>query len=181
MHPNVIVKRSKRRTVSLSVTKELEILVKAPMKMTDTEIGRFVEKYDKWIEKHLLMQNEKNEKAKSLIFSDEEVRMLKERARNTVMERVRHFGGLMRVEPTSVKITSAVTRWGSCSGKNSLCFSYRIILLPPELIDYIVVHELSHIRVKNHSRGFYLEVGKYLPDYKNRINGLKAAQKELGI
>ncbi|MEG1869673.1 MAG: M48 family metallopeptidase, partial [Oscillospiraceae bacterium] len=78
-----------------------------------------------------------------------------------------------------IKITSANGRWGSCSWKNSLCFPYKIMLLPEELIDYIVVHELAHIREKNHSKNFYAEVEKYMPNYKQCIKQLKLIQKSL--
>ena len=94
---------------------------------------------------------------------------------------MQHYSKIIGVTPIDIKITSATTRWGSCSGKNSLCFPFRISLLPTELIDYIVVHELIHIRVKNHSKRFYREVEKYMPDYKDRISGIKTEQKKLGI
>ena len=74
----------------------------------------------------------------------------------------------MGVQPTGVKITAARTRFGSCSTKNSLCFSLRLMRYPDECVDYVVVHELAHIRHKNHSRAFYQEVARYLPDYAAR-------------
>ena len=77
-----------------------------------------------------------------------------------------------------MKITSAARRWGSCSAKNSICYSFRVMRLPPALREYIVVHELAHIRVKNHSAAFYAEVGRYLPDYKQRIAALRAFERQ---
>ena len=79
----------------------------------------------------------------------------------------------MGVNPTSVKITSAQTRYGSCSAKNGICYSWRVMLLPEDLIDYIVVHELAHIREHNHSPAFYRVIERELPDYKKRVAKLK--------
>ena len=73
----------------------------------------------------------------------------------------------MNIKPTGVKITSAQKRFGSCNGKNSLCFSYILMLYPDEAVDYVVVHELSHIRHHNHSKDFYKLISSVLPDYKD--------------
>ena len=79
----------------------------------------------------------------------------------------------MGLVPSGVKITSARTRFGSCSGKNGLCFSWRLMQYPPEAIDYVVVHELAHIRHHDHSPAFYALVGQYLPDWEARVKLLK--------
>lgn len=79
----------------------------------------------------------------------------------------------MNLYPTALKITSAKTRFGSCSGKDSICFSYLLMRYPDEAIDYVVVHELAHIKHKNHSKAFYTLIEKYLPDYKEREKLLK--------
>lgn len=181
MNPTYHVKKSKRKTVSLSVTRELEVLIRAPLKMTDTEIEKLIVKHKTWIEKHLLKQKELNENTIFLTVSDVAIKELKEKAKEIITNRVQYYSKVIGVTPTGIKITSATTRWGSCSGKNSLCFPYRIALLPMELIDYIVVHELVHIRVKNHSKKFYREVEKYMPDYKARITGIKSTQTKLRI
>ena len=75
--------------------------------------------------------------------------------------------------PTGIKITAAKKRYGSCSGKNSLCFSWRLMLYPPEAIDYVVVHELAHIRHHNHSPAFWAFVEQTLPDYRQRQSLLR--------
>ena len=75
---------------------------------------------------------------------------------------------MMGVTPAGVKITSARTRFGSCSGKNSLCFSWRLMLYPPQAIDYVVVHEMAHIRHHNHSKDFWAFVASVMPDYRER-------------
>lgn len=179
MEYQVEVHRSDRRTISLSIEKDFHVLVKAPLRMSKDEVGAFVEKHRRWIEKHIQLQREYQEKA--LKFTSAEVDTYKHQALAVVEDAIRIYAPTMGVAPTGVKITSAVTRWGSCSGRNSICFSYRIALLPHEAVDYIVVHELAHIRQKNHGPKFYAEVAKVLPDYRRRIELLKQAQLELGL
>ena len=104
--------------------------------------------------------------------AEEEAR-LRTLAREALPRREAHFAALMGVEPAGVRITSARTRFGSCSGRNSLCFSWRLMAYPPEAVDYVVVHELAHITVKNHSPAFYRVVERYLPDWRQRRELLK--------
>ena len=143
----VEVQRSKRRTISLSVVDDLHILVKAPLRMANSEVETFVAKHRAWIEKHILLQRERREKAH--VFTPAEIAELKRQAAAVAGDGIMKYAPRMGVAPAGVKITSAVTRWGSCSWKDSICFSYRIALLPQEASDYIVVHELAHIRQKN--------------------------------
>ena len=87
-------------------------------------------------------------------------------------ELVQKYADIMGVEAKGVKITSAEKRWGSCSSKNTICFSYRCAFLSQKCKEYIVIHELSHISEFNHSKKFYDVVERYMPDYKS-------AEKEL--
>lgn len=178
---DVKILKSRRRTLSLSVTEEMEVVVKAPLSMPQKEIEEFVQKHSGWIEKQLSFRREQREKAKSLMLTPERVAGLKRQAAELLPQRVAHYADIMGVRPSGVKITSARTRWGSCSGKNSLNFSFLLMLVPQPALDYVVVHELAHIRVKNHGAGFYREVGRYLPDYKQRVALLKQAQRDLGL
>jgi predicted metal-dependent hydrolase len=74
---------------------------------------------------------------------------------------------------THIQVSSARTRWGSCSSKGGLSFTWRLVMAPPAIIDYVIVHELAHLRVKNHSREFWKEVESLLPGYKERRKWLK--------
>lgn len=176
-----VFKSSRRKTLSLSVTGELTVIVNAPDFLPDSVIWEFIRKHRSWIERQLAFQRERNAKVEKLALTEDKIQKLKEKARVILASRVGYYSKIMNVKPTAVKITSAKTRWGSCSGKNSLNFSYRLILLPPEAVDAVVVHELAHIRVKNHSSDFYDEVEKYMPDYKSRMETLRSAQRELGL
>lgn len=175
------IERSKRRTLSLSITKDGDVLVRAPLFLKSEEIESFVRKHGEWIDKHLSLWKERSAREAALMLTPEKAAALKHRALIGLSGRVRYYSELMGVRPTGIKITSARTRWGSCSAKNGLCFSYRLILLAPEAVDYVVVHELAHIRVRNHGPEFYREVERYLPDYRRRIALLKKGQQEIGL
>jgi len=102
-------------------------------------------------------------------------------AKYDITQKVLHFSKQMNVKPVAVKINGAKTRWGSCSTRKTLNFSWRLIMADDELIDYVVVHELAHIMQMNHSDKFWDIVEKVLPDYMCRENRLKELQKRLII
>ncbi len=158
--------RSSRKTVALQVTRDGEVVVRAPLWMPKRDIERFVTKHTDWIQKRLIAQQEYRESHPEP--TPEEILLLKEKAATILPSRVAFFAAKMGVSPTGIKITGAKTRFGSCSGKNSLCFSYRLMNYPETAIDYVVVHELAHIRQHNHSADFYRLVESVLPDYKER-------------
>lgn len=162
--------RSKRKTIELSIGDDFLPLVKAPLKMSTEDIEKFVMKHEKWIEKQIIKKHEHDER---FALSSEEEIMLKEKALPYLTERTEYFAKLMGLKYTGIKITSAKKRFGSCSGKNSICYSWRLMQYPPEAIDYVVVHELAHIIYKNHGKDFYKLIEKYLPDYKKREKLLK--------
>jgi len=100
-------------------------------------------------------------------------------AKKHLVNRVKHFAELMSVKPAGVRITSAKTRWGSCSAKRSLSFSWRLIMADEETVDYVVVHELAHLVEMNHSDRFWAVVRGVLPDYRTRQQRLKELQARL--
>lgn len=160
-----LIKSRKRRTIEMSINDEGKLVVRAPQNMARSEIDAFVEKHRLWAEKHIKL---KKERIKKYSVSPEEEENIKKNALPYLKERTDYFSGIMGLEPTGVKITSAKKRFGSCSAKNSICYSWRLMLYPKEAIDYVVVHELAHIAHKNHGPQFYALIEKYLPDYKER-------------
>ena len=88
-------------------------------------------------------------------------------------ERVNHFCKVMDVTVGSITIRNQKTRWGSCSSKGNLNFNCLLMLTPPEVIDYVVVHELCHRKEMNHSGAFWAEVEKVIPSYKEQVKWLK--------
>lgn len=161
----------KRKTLSLKVSSDLSVVVKAPKGLSRAEIDCFVSAHKTWIEKAKARQEKRTEAENAL--TNERIAELRAYAEKTLPKRVAFYAKIMGVQPTGIKITSAKTRFGSCSGKNSLCFSWRLMLYPPEAVDYVVVHELAHIREKNHSPAFYAVIAAVLPDYKAREQLLK--------
>ena len=164
--------RSRRRTAALEVTREGRVLVRAPMAMSEAEIARFAAAHAAWLERAQARVQARQEAYPPL--TDVQIAALRQRAGEVLPGKVAHYAALMGVVPASVKITAARTRFGSCSGKNGLCFSLYLMRYPEAAIDYVVVHELAHIRHHDHSPAFYAEVSRIMPDYKERIRLLKA-------
>ncbi|MBE5739500.1 MAG: M48 family metallopeptidase [Clostridiales bacterium] len=102
------------------------------------------------------------------------IKWLKENAKRIFTIVTERRAKEMGVSFQSVEISSAKGKWGSCSFDNKIRYAYRLIYAPKEMIEYVVVHELSHVRHKNHSASFWAEVTKYMPDWKNRRKWLKA-------
>ncbi len=167
---DIIVIKSRRKTLSLTVNDDLNAVVRAPYGTSEKTINDFVRKNEKWLEK---ATSQKMKQLEKTAFSEDEIRGFVSRAKEIIPQKVEYYSKLMGLEPTGVKITRAKKRFGSCNAKNSLCFSCFLINYPDEAIDYVVVHELAHIRHHNHSRDFYKLVEKYLPDYKKREKMLK--------
>ena len=100
-------------------------------------------------------------------------------AKKVIVDKVKKYADIMSVTPLNVKINSAKTRWGSCSSKNSLNFSFLLIMAEESVIDYVVVHELAHIIEHNHSKRFWKIVANVFPDYRAKKEKLKALQDKL--
>ena len=155
--------RSGRRTVSVQIVPGGEVLVRCPKRMPNGDIRRFVESKSGWIEKHLEKQTAA---ARLPAFSDGQLQALACQARQTVPERAAYFAPLVGVTYGRIAIRSQHTLWGSCSGKGNLNFNCLLMLTPPEVLDYVVVHELCHRNEMNHSARFWAEVGRVMPDYE---------------
>ena len=165
--------RSDRKTLGLEITPDLRVVVRAPKRCPQREITRFVDSHCGWIESHLEIQRQRQEKRAARQVTPEQEQALRRAAAETIPRRVAHYAPLVGVTPAGMSITSARTRFGSCSGKNRLCFSWRLMQYPPEAVDYVVVHELCHIRHHNHSRDFWAAVAAVMPDYPQRQRLLK--------
>ena len=163
--------RSARKTVSLEITGDESVLVRAPLRMKTEDIELFVSKHIKWIEKNMIKRRQINARLKETEQEDEAE--LRKRAAEYLTARTAYFSALMGLHPRTVKITSAKKRFGSCSAKNGICYSWRLMAYPKEAVDYVIVHELAHIAHKNHKRAFYTLIEKYLPDYRERKELLK--------
>lgn len=162
--------RSGRKSLSLSVDDELNVVVRAPYNTNDALINDFVSKNSLWISKAV---ERKKAYLSRVNITDNEVESLIRQAKDIIPKRVDYFSSIMNIYPTGIKITKAKKRFGSCNQKNSLCFSCFLMQYPLEAVDYVVVHELAHIRHHNHSAEFYSLIRRYMPDYKQREKLLK--------
>lgn len=158
--------RSNRKTLSLEVTQDLEVLVRAPMYTSDATVKTFFHKHTAWLQKHYAQMETRRMAHPEP--SPAQVEALQKAAKAHLPERVEHYARLMDLAPTGISITNAKTRFGSCSAKNRLCFSWRLMAYPPAAVDYVVVHELAHIVHKNHGPDFYALIATILPDWKSR-------------
>ncbi len=162
--------RSGRKSLSLSVDDELNVVVRAPYNTNDALINDFVSKNSQWISKAV---ERKKAYLSRVNIADNEIESLIRQAKDIIPKRVDYFSSIMNIYPTGIKITKAKKRFGSCNQKNSLCFSCFLMQYPLEAVDYVVVHELAHIRHHNHSAEFYSLIRRYMPDYKQREKLLK--------
>ena len=158
--------RSDRKTVALQINRDGELIVRAPKHFPEYKIKKLVEKHKEWIEKKTAEAVKRKENSREL--SPEEIAELKNRARDILPKLTDKYARIMGVSYGTVKITSAQKRFGSCSAKNNICFSYILMQYPIEAIEYVVAHELAHTVHHDHSKGFYALIEKYLPDYKQR-------------
>ncbi|MDP1714436.1 MAG: SprT family zinc-dependent metalloprotease [Anaerolineales bacterium] len=108
-------------------------------------------------------------------------RWYKERAYEIISERVEKYAKQYNFTLRQVKITSARTRWGSCSPNGTLNFAWRLVMAPLDVIDYVVAHELAHLRVKDHSIKFWKSVEAIYPDYKKQRNWLRENGEKLNL
>lgn len=146
-----------------------DIIVRAPRSCPQSRIDDAIASSGEWIERAQKSLSSKHHIAVTPQLTQE----LKSRAPEVIFKRVEHFSRLTGLEPSAMKITTAKTRLGSCSGKNSLCFSCYLLLYPENVIDYTVLHELAHIRHKNHGREFYALIERYMPDYRDAVAAMK--------
>ena len=166
MHYELI--RSRRKTMSLEVTRDRRRVVRAPLRAQQEAIDALVKKHEAWAQKHRSTMPPPLPEPTA-----EEIAALKRRASEILPGKVAHWSAVTGLKPTGLKITTARKRFGSCSGKNSLCFSCYLMRCPEEAIDLVVVHELCHIKEKNHGPRFYALLAQYLPDHKERKKLLK--------
>ena len=105
----------------------------------------------------------------------------KHQARCHFQERITHFGAQAGVMPKQLTVRSQRTRWGSCSARGTISLNWRLMQVPANLVDYVVIHELCHLRHLNHSPAFWEMVGEIVPDWRDRRAQLRALQSQLPL
>lgn len=167
----IIFERSRRKTLAISVTDKMQLYIKAPLRMPEREIDRFIKQRKFWIYK----QAKRVQKAAEnhVEYSEREQMMMREKARSVLTEKTDRYKKELNVEYNKIRIGDQKTRWGSCSSKGTISYSWRLILMPEEIQDYVVVHELCHLHEMNHSKRFWEWVAGVIPDYQRRRMWLK--------
>jgi len=167
----VITVRSSRKTIAIEISHK-GIVVRVPQKMSDEEIEAFIKKKEKWIERALQKFESRNSVGNEVLTSAE-INELAEKAMAVIPEKVKNFASLFGVDYGRITIRNQRTRWGSCSSKGNLNFNCLLMLLPDEIIDSVVAHELCHRKHMNHSKAFYEELTKVFPNYQQCRTWLK--------
>lgn len=200
-----ILTRENRKTLAISISRNGEVVVKAPLSMPSAEINRFLREKQNWVDKKLgLIYNVLDKNAdiisykkflffgvrytpywaevKNFVF-DNECRALvpksldrreildklkqfyRKEAKRILTERVKIVSNYVGSEPRSIKFSDAKNRWGSCSANRVISLNWRLVLLPTRIVDYVIVHELSHIEHMDHSERFWKSVSNVIPDF----------------
>lgn len=208
-----LITRSNRKTLSLSILKDGQVVVKAPLKMSNEAIHKFIYEKQKWIreklsiihqnqakfedvikyKKFLLYGNEysiKTSNVKKIQTAYNDLSILipsntpdekimpklkswfKKTAKTILEERVEYISSKIKLKPSGIRISDSKGRWGSCNNKGNISFNYRVVMLDPAVIDYVIIHELCHLVEMNHSKRFWNLVLSFMPNAsicKNKI------------
>lgn len=183
----IYIKRSRRRSLEIQISKSKEVIVRAPLRTPHSEIRAFIQEHKEWIQdslkrakaQELAYQDHLREIGADKPYTEEELLQMKKDAIKLLPSRCEYYASLMGVSYNRIAIKAQRSRWGSCSAKKNLNFNCLLMLCPEEIQDYVVVHELSHLKEMNHSPAFWAEVGKILPDYKKRRRWLRSQGEAL--
>ena len=157
--------RSDRRSIGLELAADGSLTVRAPRWMSEAEIRRFVDSKTAWLHEKRALLAQASQQWGGPVLSVEELAQLKQAARTDLAARLAEFAPRVGVQPTKLTIRTQHTRWGSCSSKGAISLNALLMLAPAHVRDYVVVHELCHLKEMNHSPRFWAEVARVLPDY----------------
>ena len=159
--------RAKRKTMALKVSEAGTVTVRLPYGIRPEEADRFVEAHADWI-------REGRERAAARpVYTEQEREAGKRLAKELLLKKCRYFAERMGVSYGTVTVREQKTRWGSCSARGNLNFNWKLALMPEEILDYLVVHELAHRVEMNHSPAFWAVVVEEIPDHKTRREWLR--------
>lgn len=160
--------RSNRRSLGLQVKADGSVFARVPKLVTDQTVVEFIRGHENWILKKLELVCSKDNRPDIVYLPEVTRESDKERIRTFIEEKVAHYAEVMGVTYGKITMRNQKTRWGSCSDEGNLNFNCRLLFVPDRIVDYVVIHELAHRRFMNHSKSFWHEVEKYMPDYKEQ-------------
>lgn len=174
MQITYIIKKSRRRSIAVSVLPDKRVLVKAPYGTPERMVQEFLITKKTWITNQIEKQTREVQNAESLgLLSDDEIKQIKKKARKIFPERVEYWAKKIGVTYGRISIRLQTSRWGSCAQNGNLNFNCLLVIMPSEVLDSVVVHELCHRKYMNHSKDFYTEIDKVFPEYKRCKQWLK--------
>ena len=166
--------RSKRKTLGLEVKYDSTVNARVPMRAPREIIERFIREHEAWIirkrQEWSLAGNNRDDMSG---LPPIETKEGKAKIRQYIERQVEYYAKIVGVTYGRISMRNQKTRWGSCSSQGNLNFNNRLLFVPEELVDYVVVHELAHRKEMNHSNAFWNVVEKYMPDYKERRKKLR--------
>jgi len=173
--------RSKRKTLALYVRRDGRVEVRAPLRTSKAYIDDFVLKKQDWIVNTQRRLTERQTGKKTICITAKEEAACRKKAREYLLQKCRYFSEAMGLHPGEIRINSAKTRWGSCNKKGTINFTYRLLFVPEEAVDYVVVHELAHLKEMNHSPRFWSVVESVMPDFRTRRKLLREAEHQVEL
>ena len=176
--------RSNRKTAAIQVWQDQTVRIRVPTSMPEKEIQRIIKEKEPWIRTNLEKMKRRQEQLQeaernTMLLTGAELQTLANQAVKVIPERTAYYAPIIGVTYGRITIRCQKTRWGSCSSKGNLNFNCLLMLAPPEVLDYVVVHELCHRKEMNHSKSFWKEVEKVMPDYREAVRWLKENGVEL--
>lgn len=162
--------RSKRKTLAIEVRPGQEVIVRAPHRMPRHQIDQFIKSKQHWINKHWYKAPRQQAD-----YTQAQEALLRAQAKALMPQLVERYSALLGKRPHRITITGARTRFGSCSAKGNISFSFRLMAYPMAAIEYVALHEVAHLIHLNHSPAFYDLLARHMPDYKERASLLKQA------
>ncbi len=167
-------KASRGKDVRLEVTGDGQLVVHAPKSISQKDIDTLIKKHQDWIETHQKLVLERQEALRSVPkLNQGALEKLKEDAREDYTARCDHWAKIMGLRYNRIHVKFQHSRWGSCSSLGNINLNALLMLAPESVRDYVIVHELAHLKHMNHSKAFWQEVENTLPAYKNEKTWLK--------
>lgn len=166
--------KSHRKTLSLSVNSNLEVVVKAPKRVSNKDIEKFIKDNTNWIQKSIEEANKRNIKLSKINYDPKLKKQYKSAILKYATQKANEISNLLNVEIKRVKLSSAKGRWGSCSSKKNVNINWKLIFAPKVVINYVILHEVCHLKHMNHSKDFWDLVKTHDSDYKEHKKWLNA-------
>lgn len=175
--------KSNRRTYAVEIKAGGQVLVRTPIRPSEVFLRKFFAEKETWIKTKYREQCAASSEGQKSGYTPQQEKALAERYRTAAKEyipkRVEYYIQFTGGSYERIIIREQKTRWGSCSSRGTLSFNWRLMLAPPKVLDYVVVHELCHLTHMNHARDFWDAVAAVMPDYKEARKWLKENGSQL--